>query len=268
MANLIISSLAQVQARAHLIADRIDLKKFKITDSLATTPLTITVPGSYGVAVLYRYGVVVFFGVSLDDEQRFLSSLAPLLFNAYGAPRLEEIAIQSGKTNGGVQGGAVWLDALSLEKVQVIADSLSKSLVLSMYEDQTASKFDSIIPLASELARTGKVSADAKTLLAKIGGMLLIEHRMVGRAEIGDKPETLWDHPELGGLYALLEDEYELHERQAALERKLQLISGTAQTLAEIVDTKHVHRLEWYVIGLIALEIVIGLADLAHIYLF
>ncbi|WP_176054854.1 RMD1 family protein [Paraburkholderia caribensis] len=268
MSNLAISSLPQVHARAHLIADRIDLKNFKITDSLATTPLTVTVGGSDGIAVLFRYGVVVLFGVSLGDEQRFLSSLAQLLHNAYGRPQLEEIAIQSGKTNVGVQGGAVWLDALTLEKAQVIADSLSKSLVLSMYEDKTASEFDSIIPLASELARTGKVSADAKTLLSKIGGMLLIEHRMVGRAEIGDKPETLWEHPELGGLYALLEDEYELHERQAALERKLQLISGTAQTLAEIAETKHVHRLEWYVIGLIALEIVIGLADLVHKYFF
>ncbi|MEI5999779.1 hypothetical protein H3V53_22000, partial [Paraburkholderia bengalensis] len=62
MSNLAISSLPQVQARAHLIADRIDLKNFKITDSLATTPLTVTVGGADGIAVLFRYGVVVLFG--------------------------------------------------------------------------------------------------------------------------------------------------------------------------------------------------------------
>lgn len=99
----------------------------------------------------------------------------------------------------------------------------------SLFEDRIAGEFDSIIPLASELARTGRVSADAKTLLSKIGGMLLIEHRMVGRPEIGDKPEILWEHAALGGLYEMLEDEFELQERKAALERKLQLISGTAQ---------------------------------------
>jgi hypothetical protein len=50
MSNLAISSLPQVQARAHLIADRIDLKNFKITDSLATTPPTVTVGGADGIA--------------------------------------------------------------------------------------------------------------------------------------------------------------------------------------------------------------------------
>ena len=40
---------------------------------------------------------------------------------------------------------------------------------------------------------------------------------MVGRAEIGDKPELLWEHPELERLYALLETEFEIRERLAAL---------------------------------------------------
>jgi uncharacterized Rmd1/YagE family protein len=91
--------------------------------------------------------------------------------------------------------------------------------------------------------------------------MLLIEHRMVGRAEIGDKPETLWNFPHLGGLYASMEDEFELLERQSALDRKLQLIVGTAQTLADVWDNRQLHKLEWYVIGLILFEIVLSLHD-------
>jgi uncharacterized Rmd1/YagE family protein len=111
------------------------------------------------------------------------------------------------------------------------------------------------------LAIHGKVSADTKKLLQKIGSMLLIEHRMVGRAEIGDRPETLWDFPQLEGLYAALEDEFELKERQSALDRKLGLISDTAQTLADVWDNKQLHKLEWYVIGLILFEIVISLIE-------
>ena len=84
---------------------------------------------------------------------------------------------------------------------------------------------------------------------------------MVGRAEIGDKPETLWDFPHLGGLYASLADEFELEERQSALNRKLGLISDTAQTLADVWDNKQLHKLEWYVIGLILFEIMLSLRD-------
>jgi uncharacterized Rmd1/YagE family protein len=187
--------------------------------------------------------------------------------NPYTSPEIEELEIHCGNASQGVQSGAVSLDEASLEKLQIIADALSKNLVLSLYEKKVAGEFDKIEPLAQELATHGKVSADSKTLLSKIGYMLLIEHRMVGRAEIGDKPEILWDFPHLGGLYASLEDEFELQERQAALDRKLGLISDTAQTLADVWDNKQLHKLEWYVIALILFEIVLSLYEMADKFL-
>ncbi|MBI3480015.1 MAG: RMD1 family protein [Nitrosomonadales bacterium] len=256
-----------LKARALLLGDRLDLKLFKIADCLATTPLTLEVDAEGGIAVLFRYGVVVLFGVKDLDEVRFVESLKPLLTNPYVAPEIEELEIHAGRSSIGVQSGAVSLDDVSLEKLQVIADALSKNLVLTLYEKKVAGEFDKIEPLAQELATHGKVSAGSRKLLSKIGSMLLIEHRMVGRAEIGDKPETLWDNPHLEGLYASLEDEFELMERQSALDRKLGLISDTAQTLADVWDNKQLHKLEWYVIGLIVFEIVISLVEVINKFL-
>ena len=259
--ELKLNNRQDLKARAILLGDRLDLKSFKIADCLATTPLTLEVDSDGGLAVLFRYGVVVLFGVQPPDEARFIDTLKPLLTNPYPAPEIEEMEIHSGRNSIGVQSGAVSLDDISLEKLQVVADALSKNLVLTLYEKKVAGEFDKIEPLAMELAMHGKVSADSKKLLSKIGHMLLIEHRMVGRAEIGDKPETLWDFPHLGGLYASMEDEFELKERQSALDRKLRLISDTAQTLADVWDNKQLHKLEWYVIGLILFEIILSLHD-------
>lgn len=263
-AALTLKSHDDIKARALLLGDRLDLKLFKLSDCLSTTPLTLEVDAAGGIAVLFRYGVVVLFGVPITAELRFVESLKPLLSNAYATPEVEELEIHCGMTSLGVQSGAVSLDTLSLEKLQVIADALSKNLVLSLYEKKVAGEFDKIEPLAQELATHGKVSGGSKQLLSKIGHMLLIEHRMVGRAEIGDKPETLWDFPHLEGLYASLEDEFELIERQSALDRKLGLISDTAQTLADVWDNKQLHKLEWYVIGLILFEIVLSLSERAR----
>lgn len=260
-ATLPLKKQGDLKARGLLLGDRLDLKLFKLSDCLSTTPLTIEVDAAGGIAVLFRYGVVVLFGVAIADEIRFIESLKPLLSNAYATPESEELEIHCGMTSLGVQSGTVSLDTISLEKLQVIADALSKHLVLNLYENKVANEFDKIEPLAQELATYGKVSAGSKNLLSKIGHMLLIEHRMVGRAEIGDKPETLWDFPHLGGLYASLEDEFELNERQAALNRKLGLISDTAQTLSDVWDNKQLHKLEWYVIGLILFEIVLSLYE-------
>jgi uncharacterized Rmd1/YagE family protein len=266
-ADLKLKNRQEVKVRALLLGDRLDLKPFKLADCLATTPLTLEVDSDGGVAVLFRYGVVVLFGVKSLDEVGFIEKLKPLLTNPYAAPETEELDIHCGQASLGVQSGAVSLDEISLEKLQVIADALSKSLVLALYEKKVGSEFDKIEPLAQELALHGKVSANSKSLLSKIGSMLLIEHRMVGRAEIGDKPEILWDFPMLGGLYASLEDEFELQERQLALDRKLRLIADTTQTLADVWDNKQLRKLEWYVIGLIFFEIVISLFEMSDKFL-
>ena len=264
-----LQSRQELKARAMLLGDRLDLRAFKIADCLATTPLTVEVDADGGIAVLFRYGVVVLFGVKSMDEVRFIESVRKLLTNPYAEPEIEELDIHGGEGGRGghggpaVQSGTVSLEAISLERLQIIADALSKHLLLTLYEKKVGGEFDKIEPLAQELATRGRVSAGSRTLLSKIGHMLLIEHRMVGRAEIGDKPETLWEHPELGGFYASLEDEYELLERQSALDRKLNLISDTAQTLADVWDNKQLHKLEWYVILLILFEIVISLFELA-----
>jgi uncharacterized Rmd1/YagE family protein len=85
---------------------------------------------------------------------------------------------------------------------------------------------------------------------------------MVGRAQIGDKPELLWDHPRLEGLNALLEDEFEIHERLSALDRKVELAGRTERTLVDLMSARHALRVEWYIVGLIAFEIGLSLFDL------
>jgi uncharacterized Rmd1/YagE family protein len=90
-------------------------------------------------------------------------------------------------------------------------------------------EFDRVEQLANELGRTGRIPSKGPEFLKKIGTLLLVEQRMVGRAEITEKPEILWDNPELEGLFARLEDEFELRERHAAIERKLGLIARTSR---------------------------------------
>ena len=59
-----------------------------------------------------------------------------------------------------------------------------------------------------------------------------------------------------------LAQEYEIHDRQLALERKLRLISDTAQTLLDMLQTQRTLRVEWYIVILIVVEIVLTLYEL------
>jgi uncharacterized Rmd1/YagE family protein len=70
------------------------------------------------------------------------------------------------------------------------------------------------------------------------------------------------DAPALERLYLRLENEYEIRERHLALERKLELISRTAETVLDLLQHNTGLRVEWYVVILIVVEILLSLYDL------
>jgi uncharacterized Rmd1/YagE family protein len=141
----------------------------------------------------------------------------------------------------------------------VVADVLGKSVILAYYETKVSRSFDRIEPFAQSLERKGSGTRQGKALLRMLGGALLSEERMVGRVEVGDKPEILWSRPDLEGLYARLEKEFEIRERHQVLVRKLELISRTAQTVLELLQNNRTLRVEWYIVILIVVEILVTL---------
>jgi uncharacterized Rmd1/YagE family protein len=246
-----------VTAHALLIGDRINTAGFE-GQILSSTPLAVRI-GTNGLAVVFRYGVAVFIGLTADEEAEFLERLNSRTFGRVTPGEEEwakvEVARESGEPI--PAGGPIPVRDMSLERLLVVADALAKSVVLGRDERAVTNVFDTIEPLASELATFGRTSRSRSGLLKLMGSALLVQHRLSGRVAVGEKPDILWDRPDLERLYARLEDEYELSERAETLNRKLSVIADTADTLADIVDTKRTLRLELIVIFLIAFEIVI-----------
>ncbi|MGZ3333689.1 MAG: RMD1 family protein, partial [Gemmatimonadaceae bacterium] len=247
----------QLTAHALLIGDRINTAGFE-GHLLSSAPLAVRM-GSSGLAVLFRYGVAVFIGLSVTEEAEFLEKLSARTFGKITPPEEEWAKIQVAKE--GEEpipvGGPILVREFSLERLLVVSDALAKSVVLGRDEREVTNVFDTIEPFARELATFGKTSRNRTDLLKLMGNALLVQHRLSGRVAVGEKPDVLWDRPDLERLYARLEDEYELSERAETLNRKLEVIADTASRLADIVDTKHSLRLEVIVVFLIAFEIVI-----------
>lgn len=253
---------AAFKARAVLLGERLDLRALGSGNALATSPLAVEVQGG-GVAVLFRYGVAVFFDVAAMEEVSFLERLRPFVSRPYERPETEEIEIAvEPQSKDGVKPGSIVFEGCSIERLQLVADILSKSVLLALYESRVSGEFDRIEPLAAELAEKGRIPGQGRALLKNIGAMLLIESRMVGRAEISEKPELLWDHPGLEGLFVRLQDEFEIRERHQALERKMNLLSHTAQSVQDLLSTRHSLRVEWYIVILIVFEILLTLYEM------
>ena len=247
----------QITAHAVLIGDRINTAGLE-GQVLSNAPFAVRV-GSSGVAVVFRYGVVVFIGLSAKEEADFLETLRVRSFGKITPPEEEWAKMQVAKEAEEPipVGGPILVREFSLERLLVVSDALAKSVVLGHDEREVTNVFDTIEPFARELATFGKTSRNRTDLLKLMGNALLVQHRLSGRVAVGEKPDVLWDRPDLERLYARLEDEYELNERAETLNRKLAVIADTASTLADIIDTKRSLRLEIIVVFLIAFEIVI-----------
>jgi uncharacterized Rmd1/YagE family protein len=245
----------QITAHALQIGDRINTAGFE-GQVLSSAPLAVRV-GAAGLAVLFRYGVAVFIGLSAGQEKDFLEGLGARTFGKITPPEEEWAKIQVAREGDETipVGGPVLVRELSLERLLVVADALAKSVVLGHDERQVTNVFDTMEPFAQELAQFGKTSRNRADLLKLLGNALLVQHRISGRVAAGEKPDVLWDRSDLERLYARLEDEYELSERVETLNRKLAVISDTATTLSDIIDTKRSLRLEIIVVLLIAFEI-------------
>lgn len=247
------------KARAILAGERVDLRSLETTDRLAVAPLVVSA-GDHGCAVLFRYGAAVLFNLSPLEEVTFLKHLGPLISDALAEPETEETKIKTNQERDSiVESGTISLSRLTLERLQVIATILARSVALAYYEKKVSAAFERIEPLADDLQRKGTFGRQARGLLRHIGDTLLIQHKMVGRVEISEKPELLWEQPDLERFYLRLEDEYELRERDVALGRKLELISRTAETILDLLQNSRSLRVEWYIVILIVAEILLTL---------
>jgi uncharacterized Rmd1/YagE family protein len=270
---------AGFRAQAVLAGAGIDLAALGSTDRTGAAPLMVEIIGSRtgnslpatspvggGVAFLFRYGAVVFFDASTAGITEYLRQIGPHIRQPFpqGERETEMLDIRLDATGREtIEGNTLVLADLSLEKLQLVADIMAKSVSLAHHEKGIERQFERIEPFAVNLDHWGRGGRAARELLHNLGGALLAEHRVVAGTRVDDSPDLLWDHPELERLWARLRDEFEIRERFAALHGKLSLISRTAETALDLLQNRRALRVEWAIVGLIVFEIALTLVQWA-----
>ena len=253
----------RIEASAWLVGDRIEVRGVAGADPLAHHGIVVGA-GAHGLAMVFRYGAVVLFEVSDDERAAFLEGLGARIVGLFASPEGDEAEIQLDRV--GEEGvdaqGCVHLRDAGVDRLQVVAEVLARSAVLAHYDERVAEVLDRVEPLAAQLREGRAVRIPARRILRELGGVLSTEARMVGRSEVADRPDLTWDRPDLDRLWARLCDEYELLDRDRVLARKLDLVSRTTGTLLELLQNRRSLRVEWYIVVLIAVEIVLIVYDI------
>ena len=252
-----------ITVRALALGERIDTAGLERPDTISTVPLAFH-SGSEGRVALYRFGVAVLAGLSPLEEEEVIAKLSGRVTGARARIEDEETALVAigGGDDTVPPGGPVSIVELSDQRFLVIADALAKSVALARYDRSVNAVFETIEPFAMQLAIEGRPPWQRRPMLKLIGQALLVQHRMSGRIAVQEKPDILWDRPDLERLYSRLNDEYELDERAVALKNKLDVIVETGRALTDVIEADRATRLESIVILLIFAEIVIGIVQI------
>ena len=195
-----------IHVRALYLGERLDVRALESTGKLGTAPLTLAA-GERGCAVLFRYGAVVLFHVAPLEEAGLVEQLRRYVGEPFAKPEIEEVDLRvHAERTDVVESGGILVAALSLERVQIVAEILARAVALTRYESVVRDTFAAIEPWAQSLHAHGSGGQLETNLLKNLGSTMLIQHSMAGRVEIDDKPELLWERPDLERLYAKLED--------------------------------------------------------------
>lgn len=245
-------------ASARVLAGRIDTRAL-VEDNRRLPPWA-----GEGLTFVFRYGAVVSITAKGEPSDRIDAALGRYLRDPAGMIEVEtaEINLTRHGTDRIGEDGQILLADGDEARLTLVAIVLARSVVLSRDEVLVSQAFDRIAPLVSDLRETGRTRAPVRQAMQLVGEVLAARHRVMAKVQADERPDVLWDNPELDRLYARLEAEHELDDRAEVLERKFVALGDFAEVLLNIIQDKRAFRLELAIIALIAFEIVLALFNM------
>ena len=139
---------------------------------------------------------------------------------------------------------------------------MAQSVALNRYEDDIEVNLASLEGFMEGLKNRGKIQLKEKQLLNQIGAIFSVKQTAVAHLSLFDKPDEVWESPELEALYHRLHLEFELQDRFDVLDEKLDFLSENTRMLMDFITQKRGNFLELVIIILIAVEIVLFVVDI------
>ncbi len=223
----------------------------------------VILQGGAHPAFAFRWGALVTFGASAAEQEALVAQLSRRITGPLPVPLVEHALVSGGAERDEVsETGEIRLMDLSTPRLGILADALAKSAALTQQEMGLARTLDGMEPVVTRLRERGRLGFLSRGLMRAIGAALAARGRATARIQAADKPDLLWEHPELDRLYQRLSDEFELHERCEALERKLVMVGEIMQTLLSLIQGQRSLMLEIAVAAFIFIQGVAGLYEL------
>lgn len=201
---------------------------------------------------MFEYGVVVLWGLSLAQEQRFLKELAK-----FEAEKLSKDDVQVENFNfyyTKEYQARIYNDFISLREKKAymtklaISHALAQSTKTSLYEDLVDNTIDTTKEIPAQIAMTGKVNLSRKEINQQIGELFILRINIHLQGSVLDAPELMWAEPQLDPVYQAVRSYLEMDQRVSLLTERLDVIADLLAVLKD--QLTHTHGEKWHFVFL------------------
>lgn len=219
-----------------------------------------------GDAFYFSYGVVVFWGLSEEEEEIYLAYTKKFSKEKNHKIEIDEFSYIYGEKMGIAEDEIVLQNKNVLTKLSV-SHGLAQSVKLMVFEELIQHTIDSSKNLPKELAKKGKIPLSRKEISRRMGELFIKRSFINLHAETLDVPEFFWDYPELEPFYRKTAHYLDVNKRVDALNKRLTVIHELFEMLSDALNHQHSARLEWIIIFLILIEVVlVVLKDIFNVW--
>ncbi|KAK4137141.1 DUF155-domain-containing protein [Trichocladium antarcticum] len=234
-----------------------------LTDDMADFDIRVHTPEVF----LFDYGVVVIWGMSAAQEQRFLKEIAKFEVEKLGPDDVETEKFNFYYTH--EYQARIYNDFITLRDKGnymtklAISHALAQSVKTSLFEELIASTIDTCKGIPAQLALTGKINLPRSQINMQIGELFILRISIHLNGSVLDTPELFWVEPQLEPVYQAVRSYLEMDQRVGLLTERLDVIADLLAVLKDQLSHGHGEKLEWIVIVLIAAEILVALVNIA-----
>ena len=209
-----------------------------------------------GFVVFFEFGCLVSWGGSPDGYDGLMKLITPYLSDVLPEPIIDEFTADE-DTVAGVKNDHIRLaNCNELERL-AYSFALAQSVKLDQFEKKADFTIEDTYHIPRRIAETGD-SGLSRQKIAQLRGRLFVAQADINlKFDLLDTPEFFWEYPELEDRYRMTSNYLDVNHRIDVLNKRLQVIHGILEMLAEERNHGHSATLEWIIIWLITFEVAI-----------
>lgn len=222
---------------------------------------TILIEDERAWSVIFAYGAVVHWNVDADKQTELDTLLLEHAKNPHTTPEKEHFTFTLFCPTTRIYEDSIEIESDDPVTIFALSHGMAQSIKLASFETYAILTINNTRYIPKSLAENGRINLNSRNIARIRGQLFLTKSDIFLNYDLLDTPDFFWEYPEYESFYTITANYLEIAPRTEILSKKLETIQELFDMLADEQKHRHSLMLEWIVIGLIAFEASMAIAE-------